>query len=280
MKHIILDTDIGGDPDDAFTTLLALNSPELSLDLIITNDEHRGDRARFTKRWLSIMGKKTDVAAGTDLGNDRCFVIGKLIGKNKTRVSSDFLQKAATSVKRNKTTWWVCIGPQSNLARFIKKHPSLKSKVKILIMGGRFFPEDKAEHNIRYDARAAKAVFMSDWEKRYVFADITHNDKIKIDKKSPFYKRLAKIKKEHIRLLVKSMDPFFKRLFPQTFMHDPLTLSWLIDPKIISFSKKKLKMDMTGVITESKTGKTTTVSQKADYARFMRLFEKRILESK
>ena len=39
MKKMIIDTDIGFDPDDLFTLLLAFNSPEVEIALITTADE-------------------------------------------------------------------------------------------------------------------------------------------------------------------------------------------------------------------------------------------------
>jgi hypothetical protein len=53
VKHVILDTDIGGDPDDAFALLLGLNSPEINIDLIVTSDEHKGHRAEFARKFKS-----------------------------------------------------------------------------------------------------------------------------------------------------------------------------------------------------------------------------------
>lgn len=57
VNHVILDTDIGGDPDDTFALLLALNSPEISLDLIVTSDEHRGHREAFANELLKKIRK-------------------------------------------------------------------------------------------------------------------------------------------------------------------------------------------------------------------------------
>lgn len=53
---LILDTDIGGDPDDAIAVALAARRfPERAL--VITTDEHRGGRARFARQFLDLLGR-------------------------------------------------------------------------------------------------------------------------------------------------------------------------------------------------------------------------------
>src|SRR5262245_11496807 len=76
---IILDTDIGGDPDDAVAVAFAARRvPELAL--VVTTDERRGQRACFARRFLDLLGRP-DVAVivGRDLGNTRWFVVDDLL---------------------------------------------------------------------------------------------------------------------------------------------------------------------------------------------------------
>ena len=117
---VILDTDIGGDPDDAFALLLTLNSPELCLDLVVTNDEHKNHRAMFTKLWLKAMKKEIPVAAGVDLGKDKWCLVDKLV-QGCAEPDTNYLDAMARVVDANEKTDFVCIGKQSNLARLIER---------------------------------------------------------------------------------------------------------------------------------------------------------------
>ena len=45
MKNIILNTDIGGDFDDILALVLALNSPEIKIEGVITTKEDVRDEA-------------------------------------------------------------------------------------------------------------------------------------------------------------------------------------------------------------------------------------------
>mgnify|MGYP001559423130 FL=1 len=53
QRGIILDTDIGYDPDDLFALLLLLKNSEV--DLIVTNDDPDGRRFIFVKKILEIL---------------------------------------------------------------------------------------------------------------------------------------------------------------------------------------------------------------------------------
>jgi pyrimidine-specific ribonucleoside hydrolase len=76
---MIVDTDVGGDPDDAVALVVAaLSVPELSL--VITTDELAGERARFARHLLDLCGR-TDVAvvAGRQLRDDVAFTAAGLV---------------------------------------------------------------------------------------------------------------------------------------------------------------------------------------------------------
>lgn len=66
---IVLDTDVAGDPDDALALVAAarvLSQPPL----VITTDECGGERARFARHLLDLLGRPdVPVVSGADLGN-------------------------------------------------------------------------------------------------------------------------------------------------------------------------------------------------------------------
>src|SRR6266545_1657747 len=72
---LIIDTDLGGDPDDAFAlAVAALTVAELAL--VITTDEAAGERARFARYLLDLLGRpEVPVVSGADPGNTRYFCV-------------------------------------------------------------------------------------------------------------------------------------------------------------------------------------------------------------
>ncbi|MBS9784147.1 nucleoside hydrolase [Candidatus Gracilibacteria bacterium] len=280
MKHIILDTDLGGDADDIFALLFAINSPELKIDLIVTSDEYKSHRARYTEEFLEMIDVKIPVVAGLDVGNTKLFVVENQIKDTKRKVDENFLEAIKQVVEKNEMTHYVCIGTQSNLAVFIKRYPHLKNKVKILFMGGaiNYRKPNCAQHNIKYDVPPAIEVFHSDWDKKYVLSDVTFREEIKIDKQSQMYKELKKLNKKHTNFIIESMNSLFEKLCPETRMHDPLTLSYLINEQIIDFETQKITMNEKGIMKLSPDGRETIVSKKANYELFLEIFKERIYQ--
>jgi inosine-uridine nucleoside N-ribohydrolase len=146
-------------------------------------------------------------------------------------------------------------------------------------MGGRinYQKYKKIEHNIKYDIESAKIVFNSDWNKKYILSDITRNNKLRIAKNCDFYKEIVKSKKPHIGFIKESIDCWFKSMYPESYMHDPLTLFSAFNEEVITFIKKKILLHDNGRIIFDKMGKSTLVSSAANYDLFWSIFKKRIL---
>ena len=139
--------------------------------------------------------------------------------------------------------------------------------------------DKKAEHNIRYDIEAAQKVFYSDWSKRYVLGDTTYDERLSVDESKQFFKAIEGADKPHLDVLVKSMRAFFTGTpFPNTLMHDPLTVSSVITPEYVQFATKKVHMDDKGIMRERDDGIDTVVSVGADYEGFREFFNARILK--
>jgi hypothetical protein len=59
-------------------------------------------------------------------------------------------------------------------------------------------------------------------------------------------------------------------------MHDPLTLSCVINPKFVRFERKRLSMDKKGIMHLCEDGRELLVSTKADYEKFMEFLSERL----
>jgi inosine-uridine nucleoside N-ribohydrolase len=115
------------------------------------------------------------------LRNSKCCVVCDLV-KDETS-PTNYLSKIREIVKDNPKTYYVCIGPQTNLATFLEHAPDLTSKLEVVIMGGaiNYRKKDRAEHNVKYDVNAARKVFSSNANTRWVLSDTTFNSHLEID---------------------------------------------------------------------------------------------------
>jgi inosine-uridine nucleoside N-ribohydrolase len=175
---ILLDTDIGGDVDDAFALALALASPEIDLVGVTTVGQGAEDRAWMVCRFLTAVGRKdVPVAWGRDPQPEGGIegqiqyrrhpaVIFNRTAKPIKQSAIEFLY-AKLKAQPGKLTV-VAVGPLTNVARLLTEHPDCKPWIKrLVLMGGsvrvgydgKAGPE--AEWNIKSDVKAARTVFTS-----------------------------------------------------------------------------------------------------------------------
>jgi purine nucleosidase len=171
---ILLDTDIGDDIDDAFALALALASPEIDLRGVTTVSGDAHTRALIVCRLLHAVGR-TDVpvASGAparavpDFSGQMQYGLRPSFRKRPERDAAvEFLYKQLKARPGELTL--VPVGPLTNVAELLHKHPDCKPWIKrIVLMGGgvrvgyNLKPPPIPEWNIKSDVKAAQAVFAS-----------------------------------------------------------------------------------------------------------------------
>jgi inosine-uridine nucleoside N-ribohydrolase len=175
---ILLDTDIGSDIDDAFAIALALASPEVDLQGVTTVGSDAGERAWIVCRFLTSVGRRDiPVAAGRN-PQPKAAIEGQIqyrrhpapiFNRTSKPVKEDAVEFLYSRLKAQpgKLTI-VAIGPLTNIARLLEKHPDCNVSIKrIVIMGGSVrvgyngMPPAEPEWNLKSDVAAARAVFAS-----------------------------------------------------------------------------------------------------------------------
>ncbi|WP_259391759.1 nucleoside hydrolase [Paenibacillus thiaminolyticus] len=258
MNRVIIDTDIGSDIDDALAIALALRSPELKLEGVTTVYGDSDLRARMVSKMLRLCGR-TDVPvlAGLNpslLGNRPVWMAGHegdgLIEPGEelaydTRHAVDFIINTVMSNPGEITL--ILIGPLTNIAAALIREPLVANNVKeIVLMGGVTRLGDNGadlrvvEHNIACDPEAASVVFGSGAPIMMVGLDVTL--KVRITEKER-------------QDLIRSGDPLNLKLADMmerwfayvkeehTFMHDPLTVSLLIDRSLVKTKKMSVQVE-------------------------------------
>ena len=170
--HLILDTDIGSDVDDALALALITGSPELELDGITTVYGDTKLRARLARRYLRLAGGDTElnIAAGlqtTRSGREVWWTghEGALFTDlDSERVDTDaisYLVQAAAATPGALDI--LAIGPLTNIAAALDADPAFATNIRrLVIMGADFRSAGRIpEHNIKCDVHAARRVFDS-----------------------------------------------------------------------------------------------------------------------
>ncbi|MGN2638304.1 nucleoside hydrolase [Nocardia takedensis] len=270
---IILDTDIGGDPDDAVAVTCAAKLPELSL--VITADEHRGERARLARHLLDLVHRPdVQVIAGADLGNSRYWVAEDLVPEDIAIQPDDVLGAVRALCER--TTGpirWVGCGPLTNLAAIVRAAPELARRLVVTQMGGaiNYRDPDRAEHNFRLDPEAAHTVLATEMELTLVLSDVTFREEMAIDAHSDLYRLLSQeTAPPWAHLLTALFDRWFTRRYPSSKQHDPFALTVAMELPFATLGRPRLRLAPDARVSVDPTGRPTWVTTAADYPVFGR----------
>ncbi|MBI9045074.1 MAG: nucleoside hydrolase [Anaerolineaceae bacterium] len=195
---IIIDTDIslgtpGAEIDDGAAIISLCNSPEVDLRgvCLVHGNVSLEEAAHNARRLLSYL-KRNDVplalgsaqALKEDSGFQQFWTEWKQerFGETpswqpetqqKQNPSALEMMTQLLNTSAQKVTL-LAIGPLTNIAELITKHPELRENVQeIVSMGGTFSSQGSAEFNIRCDPEAAQIVFQSGWPMRVLGLEIT-----------------------------------------------------------------------------------------------------------
>lgn len=268
---VIIDTDFGGDADDAVALTYALASSEIVVKAILTSDEYlRDSRARVIIRWLQAQHLDIPVFAGQDLGNTRLFFLSHYVDSNysipdiNSPQLGEILHQVATE-----NGCYLAIGGLTNTARLLRRYPNIAQHLKFYVMGGaiHYRRPGVAEHNIRLDVAAAKEVFQANLNIRWLLSDATFTPAAKISRQHPLYEYFSQWDDLAAAIVESNMDGFFDKMFPDSCMHDPMLVSSVFLPTV-KYAQTKLSFAPTGEFREDDEGREILVSRTADYDLF------------
>ncbi len=270
MHNIILDTDIFGDPDDLLALLYLLAQPDLNIDLIITNDEYCNQRAALTQKFLNLVHRsKVPVVAGRDIGNRKYFQFS--FQSHIPEINTNVIESVKKVISKKDKITYLCIGPQTNLAAFIKENPNYTERLNVIIMGGSLNQEKPCvEHNIRLDIKAAQYV-CSNVRAKYILIDHTQNPKTAFKVTHPLYEKLNEMDNQVASMVLENINYFFKNLYPTSYFHDPIAAS-AINHDFVTFRKKYVTILPDGHLYASPKGNLQFVSSNVEYDSFLSHF--------
>lgn len=296
---IVIDTDPG--VDDALALLLALNLPKLSIKAITATfgnvSVHQAVRNILSVLEIASPHYTPSVVQGAEHPLKKLFVKRdyRVHGRNglgNVNLPVSHLKptkkRLYDTLKIEKNTSYICLGPLTNFAQLILKNSSVIRRIRnIILMGGAVYAPGNvtkfAEFNIYSDPDAAKIVLNSGIPITMVGLDVTHktllteNDLKDLDISNPILNFIKKISSYYIK--------FHKehRNMKGCFLHDPLAIAVAVDRNIVK--TEKLPID---VVTEGKKVGQTFIKRgmkpnvdvciEVDNEKFMRLFRKHLFQ--
>ena len=272
-KRIILDTDPG--IDDSLAILLALASPEISLEgLSVVHGNSSTQQGTINALSVLELAKASHIPVyqGCDLPlvqpsllapethGEQGIGYAKLPAPQsqpKVQKGSDYLIEKIMSSPGEITL--VAIGPLTNIALAIRQEPRIVENVKeVFIMGGAIRHEGNttplAEFNTYVDPHAAQIVFHSGMPITLTPLDVTYecvflkddlNRLLKID--SPITKFIA----DATRFYMEFHDEY--QSIEGCVINDPMTLALTFMPEICDYQELYVDVDLSGGVSMGNT---------------------------
>jgi inosine-uridine nucleoside N-ribohydrolase len=308
-QKVVLDVDTG--IDDAVAIILAARSPELEV-IGVTTVAGNAELIKTTQNSLRIiefLGSNIPVIRG--MGRP-------LVGELKTAQdihgesglgeadlpeptlmpqvvhAVDFIIGEVDSLGEELTI--IATGPLTNIAMAILKQPKIMSKVGgIVSMGGAFEltpygfgnVTPVAEFNILTDPLAANIVYHSGIEVAAVGLDVTMNPQACVDES--LYHEIASANTPTAKLFTQMFGHLANSGKPIP-LHDPLAVSYVIDPSLVKTKTYPVEVEIYGGLTRGQTiadkrdpllqnlkGANVNASVDVDGPRFLNLVMRRVI---
>ena len=139
---IILDTDIGGDIDDAWALALILKSPELDLKMVLTDTGNPTYRGAVAGKYLEAAGR-TDIPIGLgvyeydETGPQELWLGDYQLSNYSGHVYEDVIGAMIDVIMKSpEPITLICISPVPNIKEALEREPSIIKNVKIVGMFG------------------------------------------------------------------------------------------------------------------------------------------------
>jgi inosine-uridine nucleoside N-ribohydrolase len=222
---VIIDTEIGGEPDDAIALAVAARElPELAL--VVTSDEISGQRARFTRFLLdSLHRPDVDVVAGGQLSAKPCYFADGLTPAEVAGQPGDLaLAVAEVCARGDGRARWIGLGPLTNLAAVLTADPGLAGRLSVTQLGGSVWEGRPSvpQRNFRLDPASARIVLAAARDLRVVNVDAAFGRDAPVTAASPLYRELADASAPGwARLLAAHCAQFFARYHPAVIPASP-----------------------------------------------------------
>ncbi len=272
MEKVIVDIDTG--IDDALAIILAIKSKELDILGFTTVSGNVNSKIAElnTRRILKLYNREDiEVYPGAESPLVRpieysTFIHGEhglagqltniLLPKKEKLHGVDFIIN--TIRKNSKEVSLVMLGPLTNLSLALRKAPDIKEHIKsVIVMGGavnvRGNITPMAEFNIYTDPESADIVLNSGLDIKLIPLDITEKailrkDILKnIDTKTDQKKFVYNILSHYLNLFGDKIEGGICAI------HDPLALSYLINPKMFKLEEAHIKVEKASQYSDGKT---------------------------
>ncbi len=251
--NLWIDTDIGGDIDDALAISFALSRPEFNIVGISVVDD-QNERRLMTLQWLLKQFGRDDIplyrgwgkpilwGGGVRRGDASLTYPREFSGEYKGGVYDNAPKGILEAIERyDGDLVLLTVGAMTNAAIAYLSAPQTFKKLKKYVAMAGCFNEQKVEYNVVRDPYSAEVILESGIKPVLVGLDVTQRCALDREKQK-------KIKAKH-PFLGELIDEFLRRAGwaeGTPILHDPLACAIIIDESLVKKEPRRLAVELEG----------------------------------
>ena len=264
MIPVILDTDIGGDIDDALALVYAVKHPRIEV-LGVTTVMGGSYRAPIALKLLELLGRQdVPVLRGARNrllkgnqpmeGADRRPQMQALQswppprGAVAAEFAPDWIARQVLAQPGKLTL--VAYGQLTNIALALMREPRLKESVKQIVVMGGTLDRPQPEYNLRMDPEAARVVFESGLPITMVGLNVTMKCRMKPEQVEALANRNTPVLKL-LSVLLHAWQKGDRQQMP--VLHDPLAVGVVADRSLVQLKRMLIELETQGEFTAGAT---------------------------
>lgn len=257
MKKVWIDTDVGGDIDDALALLLAMASSQITLLGVSTVYENTLARAKIAKTLLTFGGfGEVPVYAGEASPLKATYVYTSQLDVSRlpktyeerlfgnAQAETNAVDAIHNALEQYGSFDLVTLGALTNVAKLFQKYPEDIRKIGTLYIMGGAIDLNLNEFNFSCDPEAAELVLQSAARKKLVTLDVTFRCSLSKEQ----IKRLRGCKSESVKRVLRMSELWGNGMI----LHDPLTLGCLLSDDFVEFEEGNVKVELDGYYSRGK----------------------------
>jgi inosine-uridine nucleoside N-ribohydrolase len=250
MVPIILDHDIGTNPDDFFELLLLLSRAPERLKLLVSGNRFPVERALMAAGVLKDLGFDPGMSLSGEETGCAEFYAPETLSKELPPPAADYIKTIRRIIERDGRTVYLCTQGLSNLARFAREYPELVGQLDVYHMGMNLNGYEnwiKGGTNMEADPAAAKFIYGTLRNLTVVGAHTTTQEGLRVNPGTLLYRIVSGKGHPAFQKLAAHLENFHGRRGRYPCMHDPLTASAALGENFCQFQKVSVDFDHRGL---------------------------------
>lgn len=283
VRHILLDTDIGSDIDDAVALAWLLRQPRCNLLGITTVTGEAHGRARLASALCRAAGRSVPIHPGAEVPlviesmQKTAPALARLRGPEERFASGEAIEFMRRTIRAHPhQVTLLAVGPLTNVALLFRADPEIPALLReLVIMGGKYSdyptPWGPTEWNAIVDPHAAQIVFASDVPALTAFGlDVTWQVGMTPEEVTRHFRGASADGPDPLLEIVLDWSEVWFAERDMLHFNDPLAAAAIFEPGLCTYKHGRIAVDLGDSPTRGVTSFTADAASPQRFAATVR----------